>query len=57
MPYVSRSQQKFFHTAAGKRKIGARKVKQWDRETKNYKRLPARAKRRRLKRRATQRKR
>jgi hypothetical protein len=40
MPYVSRSQQGFFHTPAGKKKVGPEVVKEFDNASRGQTGLP-----------------
>jgi hypothetical protein len=51
MPYVSKAQQGYFHTAAGRKKVGAKVVAEFDAASKgkSYRKLPKHVKRSKLK--------
>jgi hypothetical protein len=51
MPYKSKAQQGYFHTAAGKAKVGAAVVKEFDAASRghSYRKLPKHVSKRRLK--------
>jgi hypothetical protein len=51
MPYVSKSQQKYFHSKEGLKKVGAKVVAEFDAASKgkSYRKLPKHVSKRRLK--------
>jgi hypothetical protein len=42
VPFVSKAQQRWAHTSAGKQALGPAGVAHWDKATTNYKQLPER---------------